>query len=106
MLFMASLIARVLLLRQAADMLMSGWRAESDQIFKAAKAKGLDIKYYLYTDEGHGFARPSNRCAVLKLIVRACQIVVLCSSAQRMELAVDSGAPARHALCCEVTCVT
>ena len=36
---------------------------ESDQIFKAAKAKGLDIKYYLYTDEGHGFARPSNRCA-------------------------------------------
>ena len=34
---------------------------ESDQIFKAAKAKGLDVKYYLYTDEGHGFARPSNR---------------------------------------------
>ena len=40
---------------------MSGC-TESDQIFKAAKAKGLDVKYYLYTDEGHGFARPSNRC--------------------------------------------
>lgn len=50
---------------------MSGC-TESDQIFKAAKAKGLDVKYYLYTDEGHGFARPSNRCVSAPHRVLAC----------------------------------
>eukprot|EP00884_Botryococcus_braunii_P002106 jgi/Botrbrau1/11897/Bobra.0171s0008.1 len=36
-------------------------KAESDQIYEAMKAKGLDVEYYLYEDEGHGFARPPNR---------------------------------------------
>ena len=38
-------------------------QAEADQIFAAMRKKDLDVKYYLYPDEGHGFARPSNRCA-------------------------------------------
>lgn len=36
-------------------------QAEADQIFSAMRAKNLEVKYYLYSDEGHGFARPSNR---------------------------------------------
>eukprot|EP01026_Neomeris_dumetosa_P059853 TRINITY_DN56091_c0_g1_i4.p1 TRINITY_DN56091_c0_g1~~TRINITY_DN56091_c0_g1_i4.p1 ORF type:complete len:664 (-),score=71.74 TRINITY_DN56091_c0_g1_i4:392-2134(-) len=36
-------------------------KAESDQIYEALKAKGLQVEYYLYEDEGHGFARPPNR---------------------------------------------
>ncbi len=56
---------------------MSGC-TESDQIFKAAKAKGLDVKYYLYTDEGHGFARPSNRCASVTPKLLRANHVVLC----------------------------
>eukprot|EP01026_Neomeris_dumetosa_P023556 TRINITY_DN1997_c0_g2_i1.p1 TRINITY_DN1997_c0_g2~~TRINITY_DN1997_c0_g2_i1.p1 ORF type:complete len:640 (-),score=76.91 TRINITY_DN1997_c0_g2_i1:179-1918(-) len=36
-------------------------KAESDQIYEAMKAKGLCVEYYLYEDEGHGFARPPNR---------------------------------------------
>ena len=46
-------------------------QAESDQIYEAMKAKGLPVEYLLYTDEGHGFARPPNsldfcsRCALL-----------------------------------------
>ncbi|KAK9817826.1 hypothetical protein WJX72_002773 [[Myrmecia] bisecta] len=36
-------------------------KAEADQIFEAMKAKDLPVEYYLYTDEGHGFARPPNR---------------------------------------------
>lgn len=38
-------------------------QAEADQIFTAMRKKNLDVKYYLYPDEGHGFARPSNRYA-------------------------------------------
>jgi dipeptidyl aminopeptidase/acylaminoacyl peptidase len=34
---------------------------ESDQIVAAMRAKGLPIEYVVYTDEGHGFARPQNR---------------------------------------------
>jgi dipeptidyl aminopeptidase/acylaminoacyl peptidase len=34
---------------------------ESDQIAKALRAKGLPVDYIVYTDEGHGFARPENR---------------------------------------------
>jgi dipeptidyl aminopeptidase/acylaminoacyl peptidase len=36
-------------------------QAESDQIVKAMKAKNIPVTYVLYSDEGHGFARPENR---------------------------------------------
>lgn len=36
-------------------------QAESDQIVTAMKESGKPFKYVLYTDEGHGFARPVNR---------------------------------------------
>lgn len=36
-------------------------KAESDQIVKAMKAKGLPVTYVVYADEGHGFGRPQNR---------------------------------------------
>jgi dipeptidyl aminopeptidase/acylaminoacyl peptidase len=34
---------------------------ESDQMVEAMRAKGLPVTYVVYTDEGHGFARPDNR---------------------------------------------
>jgi dipeptidyl aminopeptidase/acylaminoacyl peptidase len=34
---------------------------ESDQIVAAMRAKNLPVEYIVYTDEGHGFARPDNR---------------------------------------------
>jgi dipeptidyl aminopeptidase/acylaminoacyl peptidase len=34
---------------------------ESDQMVAAMRAKGLPVTYIVYTDEGHGFARPNNR---------------------------------------------
>jgi dipeptidyl aminopeptidase/acylaminoacyl peptidase len=36
-------------------------QAESDQIVKAMKDKTIPVTYVLYPDEGHGFARPTNR---------------------------------------------
>lgn len=36
-------------------------QAESDQIVRAMKDKGIPVTYVLYSDEGHGFARPENR---------------------------------------------
>src|SRR5439155_12341713 len=36
-------------------------QAEADQIVKAMKEKNLPVTYVLYSDEGHGFARPENR---------------------------------------------
>ncbi len=36
-------------------------QAESEQIVAAMKQAGKPIEYVLYTDEGHGFARPENR---------------------------------------------
>lgn len=36
-------------------------KAESDQMFKAMKGKGLDVQYVLYPDEGHGLVRSENR---------------------------------------------
>ncbi len=36
-------------------------QAESDQIVSAMRQANLPVKYVLYTDEGHGFARPENR---------------------------------------------
>jgi len=34
---------------------------ESTQMVEAMRAKGLDVEYVVYADEGHGFARPQNR---------------------------------------------
>lgn len=34
---------------------------ESDQMVEAMRAQGLPVTYVVYTDEGHGFARPENR---------------------------------------------
>lgn len=36
-------------------------QAESQQIVDGMKAKGLPVTYVLYPEEGHGFARPTNR---------------------------------------------
>lgn len=38
-------------------------QAESDQIVKAMQAKGIPVTYVLFSDEGHGFARPENSVA-------------------------------------------
>lgn len=35
--------------------------SESEQIVSAMKQAGKPVEYVLYTDEGHGFARPENR---------------------------------------------
>lgn len=36
-------------------------QAESDQIVEAMRKSKLPVEYVVYTDEGHGFARPANR---------------------------------------------
>lgn len=36
-------------------------QSESDQIVAAMQKANLPVEYVLYTDEGHGFARPENR---------------------------------------------
>lgn len=36
-------------------------QAESDQIVAALDRQGIPVTYVLYSDEGHGFARPENR---------------------------------------------
>ena len=36
-------------------------QAEADQIVEAMKKKNIPVTYVLYSDEGHGFARPENR---------------------------------------------
>ncbi len=36
-------------------------QAESDQIVSALRKAGKPVEYVIYTDEGHGFARPENR---------------------------------------------
>ena len=38
-------------------------QAESDQIVEALTAKGIPVVYMLFTEEGHGFAKPENRTA-------------------------------------------
>ena len=38
-------------------------QAEAEQIVNALRAKGKEVDYLLYADEGHGFARPENRMA-------------------------------------------
>jgi dipeptidyl aminopeptidase/acylaminoacyl peptidase len=36
-------------------------QSESDQIVQAMREKKLPVEYLLFSDEGHGFARPENR---------------------------------------------
>lgn len=36
-------------------------QAESDQIVEAMRKNGIGVTYVLYSDEGHGFAKPKNR---------------------------------------------
>jgi dipeptidyl aminopeptidase/acylaminoacyl peptidase len=58
----ASAIERPLLISQGAnDPRVT--RAQSDQLVRAMKAKGLPVSYVLFPDEGHGFARAPNRLA-------------------------------------------
>jgi dipeptidyl aminopeptidase/acylaminoacyl peptidase len=38
-------------------------QAESDQIVKSLRDKKIPVTYVLFSDEGHGFARPENRLA-------------------------------------------
>ncbi len=38
-------------------------QAESDQIVAAMEEKGIPVSYMLFTEEGHGFAKPENRQA-------------------------------------------
>jgi dipeptidyl aminopeptidase/acylaminoacyl peptidase len=38
-------------------------KAESDQIVAAMRRNGKPVEYYVFPDEGHGFARPENRTA-------------------------------------------
>ena len=59
-LFRASAIERPLLIAQGANDPRVK-QAESDQIVRAMTSKGLPVTYVLYSDEGHGFARPENK---------------------------------------------
>ena len=38
-------------------------KAESDQIVTAMRKNGKPVEYYVFPDEGHGFARPTNNMA-------------------------------------------
>ena len=59
-LFRASRIRRPLLIAQGAnDPRVKP--SEADQIVRAMRKNGLPVTYVLYSDEGHGFARPENR---------------------------------------------
>jgi dipeptidyl aminopeptidase/acylaminoacyl peptidase len=59
-LFYADRIEKPLLIAQGANDPRVK-QAESDQIVEAVKKAGKPVEYALYTDEGHGFARPENR---------------------------------------------
>ncbi|MGP8319221.1 MAG: alpha/beta hydrolase family protein, partial [Methanosarcinaceae archaeon] len=43
-------------------------QAESDQIVQAMQDVNIPVTYILYTDEGHGFARPENRLSFYAVI--------------------------------------
>lgn len=50
-------------------------QAESDQIVAAMQAKDIPVTYVLYSDEGHGFARPENNLsfnAIAEAFLAAC----------------------------------
>jgi dipeptidyl aminopeptidase/acylaminoacyl peptidase len=58
--FFAERIRRPLLVAQGANDPRVK-EAESEQIVRAMRERGLPVEYLVYTDEGHGFARPENR---------------------------------------------
>ncbi|WP_375472043.1 S9 family peptidase [uncultured Nostoc sp.] len=59
-LFFADRIQKPLLIGQGANDPRVK-QSESDQIVNAMQQAGLPVQYVLYSDEGHGFARPENR---------------------------------------------
>jgi dipeptidyl aminopeptidase/acylaminoacyl peptidase len=59
-LFRATRIQRPLLIGQGANDPRVK-QSEADQIVRAMTRNGLPVTYVLYSDEGHGFARPENR---------------------------------------------
>lgn len=59
-LFFADRIEKPLLIGQGANDPRVK-QAESEQIVEAMHKSGKPVEYILYTDEGHGFARPENR---------------------------------------------
>ncbi|GAC1464426.1 MAG: hypothetical protein NVS2B14_13300 [Chamaesiphon sp.] len=59
-LFFADRIEKPLLIGQGANDPRVK-QAESEQIVEAMQQAGKPVEYALYTDEGHGFARPENR---------------------------------------------
>lgn len=59
-LFKADKIIKPLLIAQGANDPRVK-KAESDQIVEAMQKAKIPVEYILYTDEGHGFARPENR---------------------------------------------
>lgn len=59
-LFKANQIRQPLLIAQGANDPRVK-QAESDQIVAAMRANKLPVEYLLFSDEGHGFARPDNR---------------------------------------------
>lgn len=59
-LFRASQIKKPLLIGQGANDPRVK-QAESDQIVEALRKANIPVEYIVYTDEGHGFARPENR---------------------------------------------
>lgn len=59
-LFFADQIEKPLLIGQGANDPRVK-QAESEQIVEAMRQAGKPVEYALYTDEGHGFARPENR---------------------------------------------
>jgi dipeptidyl aminopeptidase/acylaminoacyl peptidase len=41
-------------------------KAESDQIVERLRARGVDVRYDVYEDEGHGFTKRSNELKAMK----------------------------------------
>jgi dipeptidyl aminopeptidase/acylaminoacyl peptidase len=61
-LFKADLIKAPLLIGQGANDPRVN-KAESEQIVAAMRKNGKPVLYYVFPDEGHGFARPANNMA-------------------------------------------
>jgi dipeptidyl aminopeptidase/acylaminoacyl peptidase len=40
-------------------------KAESDQIVERLRARGVDVRYDVYDDEGHGFTKRANEIKAL-----------------------------------------
>lgn len=59
-LFHADKIVKPLIIAQGANDPRVNIR-EADQMVEAMRAREMEVTYVVYTDEGHGFARPENR---------------------------------------------